>query len=274
LLPLVRTLDAPRLLTLTLRSTDTPLSLQLRKLLDSFAKLRRSKLWKAHFSQGLYVIEVTFNKRTSLWHPHVHAVVSGKWVAQSALADAWEKITTDSRVVDIRVAHSQAAACNYLTTYVSKSQDASHVPTTHLADWANALHGKRLVSTFGGLRRILAEDEGPETEPDDRERLIPLAPLWAAAAAGDAHARELLAGIRRATRRRLSDARQAEARDAEAGNRQLVAGLRSWWSEREEKIRGQTSPGLHAPAPLRRPPDRPLRLWKDDDLSPSALIPR
>lgn len=232
LLPLTRQLDSPKLLTLTLKSSRRPLDVELTRLIRCFAKLRRTKLWKETYKNGMYVIEVTWNPKTQEWHPHVHAIVSGTWVAHSDLVTAWKKTTGDSFIVDIRVAHSQTAAANYLTQYVSKAQDASRVPTDRLSEWALALTNKRLVSTFGGLRKIVGEEESVESEPDDSERLISLNVLYVDASNGDREAQDLLSEVKSALR---SHVRPGDARPpphVEAQNRQLAERLRRFLSTR------------------------------------------
>lgn len=186
--------DQPKMLTLTLRSTDDPLRDQITRLTRSFKELRRSKLWKGEVSGGAYVIEVTRNHATGRWHPHLHAIIDANYIAQSALADRWELITEDSRVVDIRAVYSRGQAAQYVAGYVSKSSDIAHLPDHLIPEWAENLHGMRLMQTFGSMHGVKAEE--PERDDRDRERML----CWAdrlADAAERTHplAREVLADL-------------------------------------------------------------------------------
>lgn len=160
--PMVKEMDSPRLLTFTLVSSNDPLRDQLQRLTKCFAKLRRTKTWKAHFTAGFYCIEVTHNRRTDQWHPHIHAVCDGRFIAQKKLSGLWYKMTGDSNIVDVRMAHSKESAVRYVTKYVTKTQTAEYIPDHRIADWASSIKGLRFINTFGGLK-------SPPDELNDRE---------------------------------------------------------------------------------------------------------
>lgn len=225
----IRKLDSPRLLTLTLRSNDEPLREQVQRLNRCFAKLRRTDVWKHNFLGGLYVTEVTINPKTGRWHPHLHAIVDGRYVPQKDLAAAWLRSTGDSTIVDVRKAHSIKAAVNYLCTYVTKSQDASHVPDEKIGEWADAMHGLRMAATFGCLHGTKLE---PEKEKMN-DRLTDLCPIGALATAADRNegdARELFKQVVRASERGLPNGEPAKVEILAAANRELIGRVRAWWA--------------------------------------------
>jgi hypothetical protein len=156
----LRRMDSPRMLTLTLRSSNAPLRDQVNRLTESFKLLRRRPDWKKKISGGCYTIEVTYNAERDQWHPHLHAVIDGKYWAQRAIADAWESVTGDSRVVDIRFVHDAQKAAGYVASYVAKSSDVSKLPDHLIPEWAASMHGARLMQTFGKLH-------GVSLNPDD-----------------------------------------------------------------------------------------------------------
>src|SRR5690606_7248566 len=105
-------------------STDNPLAGELERLKACFRELRRGKPWKQHVQGGVAVVECTFNAKTQKWHPHLHIVFDGKYWAQPAIATEWERVTGDSKIVDVRFVRSKDQAAGYIAKYVSKSPNA------------------------------------------------------------------------------------------------------------------------------------------------------
>lgn len=247
----VRKLDSPRFVTLTLRSSAAPLRDQVQQVNRAFATLRRTDLWKRNFTGGVYVVEVTFNRHTLQWHPHIHVIVDGQFVPQKDLKSAWERVTGGSTIVDIRKCHSIKSAVDHLCTYTTKSQDASHVPSEFLAEWADAMHGLRMASTFGTLHGCrLNPDKEPMTE--GMKSVCPMGVLATQADRGDARAQDLF------NRLIATDARQGRALTPEAqvkltaSTRQLVAELRSWWDDYQNPPEARAAAIAAAAASRRR----------------------
>jgi len=185
-------MDAPSMLTLTLRSTDTPLRAQVQRLTACFKKLRKAPIWGTAARGGIYTIEVTWNHSTHRWHPHLHALIDADYIPQSALAERWHTITGDSRIVDIRRVNSKSDAAKYVAGYVAKSSDVRDIPDHCIPEWAEQLHGMRLVQTFGSLHGVKLKDDDDE-EREDNARYVAAA-MWLAddAAKGDQLAKRLL----------------------------------------------------------------------------------
>lgn len=189
-------LDAPAMITLTLRSTDTPLSHQLDRLTEMARRLRRRRAWQQHVAGGLQVIEVTWSQRQQRWHPHLHILCDLWYWPQAQLADEWEAVTGDSRVVDVRRVHSRSAAANYVAKYVAKGADLASIPDHRVPEWAEAVHGRRLAQTFGTLHG--QRTTVPKNEADRKLRHLGwLTEMIQAARDGDADARAHLAAITR-----------------------------------------------------------------------------
>lgn len=159
---LVRTMEAPRFVTLTMRSTNENLRDQLRRLRKNFASLRRSELWGYYVQGGIYTVEITFNPATSQWHPHIHMIIDGSYIPHGELLKRWEFVVGDSAGVDIRKVIGVRKIANYLAAYVAKSCDLSHLTPDRLAEWAIETHGLRLAQTFGSLHGIKVVAQEPD----------------------------------------------------------------------------------------------------------------
>ena len=159
---LVHTMDAPRFLTLTVRSNDASLSGQVKWLRRRFAEMRRKPCWKNHVAGGVYTIEVTYNADTAQWHPHLHAIIDGTYFAQAELLMLWEATVNDQAGVDIRAVHGVRKLANYLACYVAKSCDLGNLGPDQIAEWAVETHGLRLAQTFGDLHNAK-----PQTDEQD-----------------------------------------------------------------------------------------------------------
>lgn len=147
---LLRWTDDVRLITLTVRSTDETLRVQIERLKASWAKLRRHQLWRSRTTGGVAVMEVTWNQKRGQWHPHLHVIADGRYIRQADLSSAWEA-ASGSPVVDIRRVPSREALVKYVAKYVTKSQDPSALPPDCIAEWAASVHGMRMLQSFGSL---------------------------------------------------------------------------------------------------------------------------
>ena len=183
-----------RFITLTLRTDELSLREALDKLQKSFNALLKSPLWRSRVDGGVAFLEVKYNPNLNRWHPHVHAIVQGSFFPQSQLADLWQRVTGDSRVVDIRAVTSHRAILHYVTTYCSKAMRSTDFPGDAILDEAiHALHGRRLARTFGTWRGV------PLTQylsADDWEPVAPLVDLLADAVRGDHAAHSIIASLR------------------------------------------------------------------------------
>lgn len=144
-----------RFITLTLKSADEPLLELIDKLLNCFRKLRRNRLWLATQHGGAAFLEVKWNPGSNRWHPHLHIVTEGRYLAKAAIRKAWYQITGDSFIVDIRLVKSRQELCSYVTKYVASPVSHS-VTNSHdlLTEAIRALHGRRTVTTFGNWRGV------------------------------------------------------------------------------------------------------------------------
>lgn len=197
----IRSMNSPRFITLTRTHDHSDLAAALTDLMQSFRRLRAQREWKSHVAAGVATIEVTRNRRTHTWHVHVHAVIDGTFWAQAELSKAWKVASGGSMIVDIRACHDRRAAARYIATYIAKAPDIKDWPPSLVCEFAEGMHGRRLLLTVGGLHG------GTPTERDDQQRprlvevLCSVDRLHHAAALGSPTALQALAYLARVDHR-------------------------------------------------------------------------
>lgn len=179
---------------LTLRSSEQPLATQLARLYKASSKLRAGKFWKSRVAGGSQTLEVTRNEATSQWHPHLHLLVHSDWVPQAELAKEWMRVTGDSSIVHVSLVENHAAAVREVTKYLGKPIHRSiDFQQSSLVELIKALHGKRMIGTFGSWRHDpLLKDDAPDS-PGTWVYWGRLNTLHEKAAAGDVWSRQALA---------------------------------------------------------------------------------
>lgn len=144
---------AVRMVTLTLKHSDDPLSVTLDRLHASFDALRERSLWTNAVTGGVAFIEVKHNPDTSRWHPHLHVLCIGTYLPQKLLKADWLAVTGDSHIVDVRLVKDEGKIVQYVTKYITKPCPNDLYRDSHaLAEAIRALKGRRLVTTFGTWR--------------------------------------------------------------------------------------------------------------------------
>jgi len=142
-----------KLVTLTLRHKFQPLRFQIDRLLESFRTLRKKPLWADSIEGGVAFVEVTYNADTNRWHPHLHVLCVGSWLAQSALSSTWDQITGGSFVVDVRTVKDLDQVAAYVVKYATKPMNALlYRHPLKLVEAMRALQGRHLCLTFGTFR--------------------------------------------------------------------------------------------------------------------------
>ena len=168
LLAILTAMKHPRTLILTVASTDTGLTEQMRFLRRSFAKLRRTPAWRERVKGGAYTVEVTYNPDTKRWHPHLHMIIDGTYFPVRLLQRLWHEITNGSKIVWIQDVHDKPGIARELAKYIGKPQRVSTLPADRIREYAGAVTGSRMVQTFGTSFGVTAVDEDPKNpEPTD-----------------------------------------------------------------------------------------------------------
>lgn len=147
-------IDHIRFLTLTIKATAGPLSDRIDHLIDSYRRLRQTKIWSNTQRGAIGVIECTLNLQSQCYHPHLHIILDGQYVEHQGLKDAWAKATGDSSIVHIQSIPSRTAAAKYLAKYLGKDSNFDRWPPGKILEWINAMHGRRTLLTCGSLHNI------------------------------------------------------------------------------------------------------------------------
>jgi hypothetical protein len=138
-----------------------------RKLKKDFKDLRRQKVWK-NCVGGFGRIENTFKKNVG-WHPHLHSILLLKnYIPQNALSDAWNDVTKDSMVVDIRTVHDVAKGLIEAIKYPFKPADLNKLGKKQIKEMIE-MKGERLGVSFGVLFGLEVDDDLEETNMEYTE---------------------------------------------------------------------------------------------------------
>jgi len=139
----------PKFITLTLKSSDDDLRTQIDRLYNSFKKLRRLNLWKKAISSGVWFFQITKNRKTNRWHPHLHVIVYGNYIPRRKLSRAWHKSTGDSMVIDIRLIKDQNKASDYVARYASVPCNIMTLTIVEMEEIELSLYKKRICGSWG-----------------------------------------------------------------------------------------------------------------------------
>jgi len=113
---------------------------------------------------GVGVIETTYNKQTQQWHLHLHLIIDGSFFPQKLLSKAWLEVTGDSPICDIRPVPDRRKAVAYMAEYVAKPVELHTWDDDVICEFADAMHGVRMVMTFGKAHKATVESAEPESE--------------------------------------------------------------------------------------------------------------
>jgi hypothetical protein len=168
--------ETPLFITLTRRADGTPLAKIISQLYRSFAKLRRSKIWKNRVDAGAAVMEIKRGKFSGQWHVHLHCICIGRYLKKTKLVRAWRRASRGSFVVDVQRVKENGKSIGYVAAYAGKGFDKS-VLQNHddLCECVLALRSRRLFCTFGKWRGIDLEgipEPRPEWKPIGRLELV------------------------------------------------------------------------------------------------------
>jgi len=137
----------------------------LKSLFDAWARLRKHPIW-AYVKGSLVVLEVTYNRQTRAWHPHLNVVFDGPFLPFEKLNQAWIEATRgNGRTSFIRRADRGTAW--ELIKYLTKLSDFVDVPEA-VEDFVLSTKRRRFIRTYGSLY-----NSGLENEEDGRERCCP-----------------------------------------------------------------------------------------------------
>jgi Replication protein len=187
-LAVVQTFNAPRFATLTLAHREESLDSMRRRLADSFREMRKQPEWKERVKSGVWVIETTLNQKTGKWHLHLHLIIDGQFFPQALMSKVWHRVTGDSMICDIRAVPDRKKAVAYIADYVAKPVELANWESEKIREFAIAMHGVRMVHTFGKAHKATVESEEPASESKASEFVIHTVVLKRLAREGNAKA--------------------------------------------------------------------------------------
>lgn len=205
----IRVLDDPKprnyaLLTLTARNVSAPeLNDTVTALLQGYKRLLIMPRVKAQVKGYMRSLEITYNRETEQYHPHIHAALvlapgyysGGRYIPQAAWTDMWAKaMRLDyTPMVDIRRigARGDGASMEGGLAEVAKYAVKATDMLSTLGDGAlgvaltlrDAMAGRRLLS-YGGdwraARRALnmPDNEEPDDDPEDDANCRTMTYVW------------------------------------------------------------------------------------------------
>ena len=162
----VKSLNAPRFLTLTLRHNESELKSQIEFLQKSFARLRSRAYWKKNVTGGIWFLQVKRGRDSGLWHPHLHILIDGNYMEQGRLSALWELVTFGSPVIDIRRVHDAESAASYVARYTARPAALADMPMCDRIEVIEALFRKRLSGTFGNGKTVTLTPPKIESDGD------------------------------------------------------------------------------------------------------------
>lgn len=184
----VRGMNAARFITFTLKHRNASLAQEIKRCAAAFRLLRKEPLWKLNVLSGIWALEITRNGQTGLWHVHLHIIADGRYMPHGQLVELWKKVTGDSYVVDIRAVVDRNRAASYVARYVSKPADVTSWPKAAVREYAESLHGCRMLHTFGKLHGVVVDPGEKEAENKGITEVCSLRRLSYRASIGDVNA--------------------------------------------------------------------------------------
>ncbi|KKM95344.1 hypothetical protein LCGC14_1189170 [marine sediment metagenome] len=158
----LETVEKPKFLTLTLKHSENELVNQIDNLYKSFRKLRLMKCYKKLFKGGVWFFQIKKSDKDDLWHPHLHCVIDSKYIDWTKLWKAWLTITRSSKVVDIRSVKDPDQVAEYVARYAARPSDLAKLELPDQLELVEALHGRRLVGTWGTARGMSLSPSKPQ----------------------------------------------------------------------------------------------------------------
>lgn len=146
--------DHPKMITLTLKHTRAPLDHQITHLYNFFRNLRRRRDFKTAVHGGIWFFQIKKSKTDGLWHPHIHALVTGLYLARRRLSRMWCEVTYGSVVSEIRAVCNPKSAANDAARYATSPGNLIDVPPDDAIALVEALHRRRICGTWGSGRGI------------------------------------------------------------------------------------------------------------------------
>lgn len=163
---LIHRMKHPKMITFTLKHTSAPLAEQIEHLYTSFRRLRKMKSIKKKITGGVWFFQIKLIKSTGEWHPHLHMLVDGEYIAQRYLSELWRKASYGSYIVFIKPVKNPEKVAEYVARYAVKPAYLAYYSLEHGVEIIQALHSRRICGTWGIGRGTCLSIPHGETEGD------------------------------------------------------------------------------------------------------------
>ncbi|MCK5617173.1 protein rep [Candidatus Pacearchaeota archaeon] len=160
--PWAESIHRLKFLTLTLKHSDAPLKVQIDNLYKAFQRFRKLKYLREHMFGGIWFFQIKKSERSGQWHPHLHCLIEADYMPHAKLSALWCRTTNGSIVVDIRPAGDPDKVAEYVGRYSARPSDLAGLPESERIEVVQALHGRRLMGTWGSARQMTTKMEKPE----------------------------------------------------------------------------------------------------------------
>lgn len=171
--PYVATFKQPRFMTLTFKNVIQITEEYIRKADNHYKNLKKTLRRRGYrIERGIMVIECT--EKGNGFHYHFHILYDGSYIPQQVIAKEWERITGDSKVVDIRSVKKQYEKyqkycyahnirpktlpdymLSYILQYFYKKNTFSTIENE--LTWYKLTKGKRIINMIGSDKKILED---------------------------------------------------------------------------------------------------------------------
>jgi hypothetical protein len=141
-------------ITLTVPADSAPLRDQIRRLQRNFVRLTRRAAWKRSIVGGIRSVDVTYNRITQLWQPHLHILAEGWPTERADIAHDWLMLTSGDQKRIKRIHDDRYRWC--MARYVTKPPQRELFEQPSALEefvWAKKrLRLRQTFGTFGGTR--------------------------------------------------------------------------------------------------------------------------
>ncbi|MCK5607809.1 protein rep, partial [Candidatus Pacearchaeota archaeon] len=160
--PWAESVDKLKFLTLTLKHSNASLHDQVCNLYKFFQTFRKLKYLRDNMQGGVWFFQITKSKKTGQWHPHLHCLIDAKFMSQDKLSALWCRTTLGSTIVDIRSCKDSKKIAEYVGRYSARPSSLAGMSLDERLEVMTALHGRRLVGTWGTAREMTLAMKKPD----------------------------------------------------------------------------------------------------------------
>jgi hypothetical protein len=170
----LETIKQPKFMTFTMKHSEDSLWNQIAKLYSCFQKIRRHKMFRKKLRGGVWFFQIKLSKNDNLWHPHIHFVADCDFIGQKKIQNAWQELTGDSKIVDIRQVKDAGKAADYVARYAVSPCKMAGLSDDKMQELYFGLAKRRLSGTVGNAfkAKIMAK---PVFEAGNWKRLFSFA---------------------------------------------------------------------------------------------------